>query len=95
MSDSTILRGARARQILDDPLFVEAFNGLEQGAIEALNACDVHNKDRLQTLTMSLQTIRAVRRRFAVWIAEGEAEARKQMKREDAPTLFERFRRRA
>ncbi len=95
MSDEKIIRANRAQQILDDPLFIEAFEGLEAGAIEALSACDVHNKERLQTLTMGQQTIRAVRRRFALWVAEGADEAKRQMRREDAPTLIDRFRRRA
>lgn len=95
MSDEKIMRAQRARQILDDPLFIEAFEGLELGAIERLASCDAHDKDRLQTLTMGLQTIRAVRRRFSLWISEGEAEAKKRMQREDTPTLLSRFRRSA
>lgn len=95
MSEEKLIRANQAQLILNDPLFIEAFNGLEQGAIERLAACDVHDKDRLATLTMSLQTIRSVRRRFALWVTEGEAEARKQIQREEAPTLIDRFRRRA
>lgn len=89
-----ILRASRAEQILNDPLFIEAFDGLEKGAIERLSSCDVHDRDRIATLTMGLQTIRAVRRRFELWIHEGADEAKRQIQREDNPTLIDRFRRR-
>lgn len=95
MSDEKLIRANQAQLILNDPLFIEAFEGLEKGAIERLAACDVHDKDKLATLAMSLQTIRSVRRRFALWVTEGEAEAKKQFQREEVPSLIDRFRRRA
>lgn len=95
MSDDKVARAERAAMILNDPLVIEAFDGLERGAIERIAACDAHDKERLATLAMGLQTIRAARRRFSLWISEGEAEARKQIHREEAPSLIDRFRRRA
>lgn len=99
MSQETILRGNRARQILDDPLFVEAFQGLEKGAIDRLAGCDVTDKERLQALTMSLQTIRTVRHIFGVWMAEGEDAAKREIAKQDPADSFmdriSRFRRRA
>lgn len=91
MSEEAILRANRARQILDDPLFIEAFEGLEKGAIERISACDTHDKERLQTLALSLQTIRAVRHRFQLWVADGEDAARRQIQREEAPSLINRL----
>lgn len=91
----SIERGNRAQQLLDDPLFIEAWQGLEQGAIERLAAADANDTKTLQALTMSLQTIRAVRRRFEVWVAEGKDAAERQIRREMQPGLLSRFRRTA
>jgi hypothetical protein len=95
MSDEQIFRATRAQQIIEDPLFVEAFDGMEKGAVERIAACDANDKEKLQALALSLQAIRATRRRFVVWMAEGEDAARRQMQREEAPSLIDRFRRRA
>jgi hypothetical protein len=97
MTDEELIsRAVRARQILDDPLFIEAWDGLDAGAIHAIATCSTDDTKRLQTLTQALQTVRAVRRRFEVWIAEGEetakALARKEALLERVPML-NRFRR--
>lgn len=94
MTQETILRGNRARQILEDPLFSEAFQGLEKGAVDRIAACDVTDKERMQALTISLQTIRTVRHIFGLWIAEGEDAARREIAKQDPPvSLFDRFNR--
>lgn len=99
MSQDAILRGNRARQITEDPLFAEAFQGLEKGAIDRLAACDVTDKERLQALAMSLQTIRTVKHIFGVWMAEGEDAAKREIAKQHPSDSFidriARFRRRA
>lgn len=90
MTQERILRGNRARQILDDPLVVEAFQGIEKGAIERLAACDLNDHKRMQTLTMSLQSVRAFRHLFQIWIADGEDAARKVMQEQHEPGLLDR-----
>lgn len=90
MTQERILRGNRARQILDDPLVVEAFQGIEKGAIERLAACDLNDQKRMQTLTMSLQSVRAFRHLFQIWIADGEDAARKAMQEQHEPGLLDR-----
>lgn len=91
---SDIERGNRARQIIEDPLFIEAWEGLERGAIERLAAADANDTDTLRSLTMSLQTVRAVRRRMEVWMAQGKDAAERQIRREQ-PSMLSRFRRSA
>lgn len=94
--DELIQRGERARQIINDPLYIEAWEGLEIGCVERLAACDTNDAKTLQALTQSLQTVRAVRRRMAVWIAEGQEAAERLMRKEQQqPTLLSRFRRSA
>lgn len=97
MTQERILRGNRARQIIEDPLFIEAFHGLEQGAIERLARCDIGDTQKLQTLTTTLQTMRAIHRIFEVWMIDGEEAAKKMQKQELEPNLvtstLNRFRR--
>lgn len=96
MNEESILRGTRAAQLLADPLLTEAFDGLERGAVERLANCDANDAKTLQSLTLALQTVRAVRRRFTVWVAEGKDEAERQIKREmQPPGVLSRFRRAA
>lgn len=93
-----ILRGNEARQVLDNALFMEAWAGLEAGAIERIAACDVTDTKALQTLAMSLQTLRAVRRRFEVWMVDGEQAAKDMIRKTELaeqPGLLQRFRRQA
>jgi len=87
------MRGARAQQIINDPLFQEAFDGLERGAIERIAACDTNDTRTLQALTQSLQAVRAVRHRMEMWIAEGKDVAERAIKKELQPPLLSRFRR--
>lgn len=95
-NDEVIQRANRAAQLLADPLLIEAFDGLESGAVERIAACDALDIKRLQTLTLALQTTRAIRHRFNTWVAEGEDAARRQMRKDEAPTgLLSRFRRAA
>lgn len=91
--EELIARAERARQIVEDPLFAQAWTGLEQGAVERLAACDTTDTRRLQALTMALQTVRAIRQRFEVWIAEGRDAAERQERKQAAVPLFSRFRR--
>lgn len=93
MSEELIARAERARQILADPVFIEAWEGLEAGAIERIAACDTTDTKKLQTLTMALQTVRAIRRRMEVWIAEGKDAAEREMRKQASVPLFSRFRR--
>ena len=93
-----ILRGNAARQVLESALFIEAWEGLEAGAVERLAACDTSDTKTLQTLTMGLQTLRAVRRRFEVWMVDGEQAAKDLIRGEERaaqPGLLQRFRRTA
>lgn len=94
MTQERILRGNRAKQILDDPLVIEAFDGIEKGAVERLAACDVTDQKKLQALTMSLQTVRAVRHIFSLWIADGEDAARKELQKHNEPNVIDRLNRR-
>lgn len=91
MTQELILRGNRAKQILDDPLVVEAFEGIEKGAVERLATCDANDIKKLQALTMSLQTVRAVRHIFSLWIADGEDAARKELQKHQEPGPLDRF----
>lgn len=88
-----VARAVRAKQLLEDELFSEAWEGLERGAIERLAAADTNDTKTLQALTMSLQTVRAIRRRFEVWIAEGKEAAEREARRQEKPSMIQRFRR--
>ena len=91
-TDGEILqRAIEADQLLQHPLIREAFDGLEQGAVARLASADTNDPGLLRTLTQSLQTVRAVRRRFEVWVAEGEAAAQRMQDEEERPSLLARF----
>jgi hypothetical protein len=84
-TEDAIDRGLRAQQLVDDPLFVEAWEGLEAGAIQRLAACSVTDVMQLQQLALSLQTIRALRSRMQTWILHGQEAARRQELAESKP----------
>jgi hypothetical protein len=95
-TEEKVARAERARQILHDELFLEAWDGLEEGAIERIAVTDATDIPKLQALTLSLQTIRAVRRRMEIWIAEGKDAAAREAKRQENEhkvSVFQRFRR--
>lgn len=81
--EESISRGVRARQILEDDLFREAWEGMERGAVERLAACDVTDAKTLQALTLALQTVRKTRAIFAAWVSEGKAAADRQQRAEE------------
>jgi hypothetical protein len=90
------LRASRARQILDDPLWIEVWTGMREGAVAKLAQADIHDTQHLQTVTGALQTLDAVRRVFEVWMVEGQQAARRQAERdglEEQPGYAERIRR--
>jgi hypothetical protein len=93
--DEKLIRANRAQQLLSEPLLIEAWDGLEEGAIERIAACDASDAKTLQALTLALQAVRAVRRRFEVWVIEGKDEAQRQERQAEKPGLMSRFRRAA
>ncbi len=92
-------RAARARQITEDDLFIEAWQGIERGAIERLAMCDATDTTRLQTLTLALQSIRAVRNVFEAWVFQGkeaaDREYRKSLGEQTWKERLDRFRSKA
>lgn len=89
-----IARGERARQIVEDPLWIEAWTKLRDGAIHELGQADVNDTKRLQSLTLALQTIEQHRRIMEVWITAGREAAMQQRKRDErgrAPGVVQRF----
>lgn len=50
-------RGESARQLMENPLFVEAVQTVESRIVEAMRNCDTQSRDQHQTLILSLQLL--------------------------------------
>jgi hypothetical protein len=74
-SDELIHRAERAKQLLQEPLIVEALQKLEQDVMEAWSTCAIRDKEAQHELLLMVQTARKFRALFAQVIATGEIEA--------------------
>ena len=82
-NEDAINRGVRAKQLLEEDLLTEAWEGMERGAVERLVACDVTDVKTMQALTLALQTVRKSRAVFSTWVSEGKAAAERQQRSQD------------
>ncbi|MGL4231998.1 MAG: hypothetical protein ACRCWJ_11605 [Casimicrobium sp.] len=85
-------RGEQAAELLKNPLFASAVEGLKAAAIARLQSCDTNDGKRLQTLTLMLQTVDAFDRYFRLWVEDGQiaVEERLDMKNQP-PEIGNRF----
>lgn len=68
-------RGARADQIINDPVYQEAVDRLEAGVVEQLSRCDLTATDKMRALVVALQVGRKVRGALEAFMRDGEQAA--------------------
>jgi len=74
-------RGIEAKQLLDNPLFRQAFEGVRQKLLERLEETAIGDVDTQHQLTLCLQTVKQVRKYLENWIRDGELEAARSAER--------------
>lgn len=85
-----VIRGERARQILDDPLFKEAGDQLEKDIFEAWAKTGIRDKEGQHELLLMLQTARKFKAIFVAIVAAGQYE-KDQLKTPKLKRTLERF----
>ena len=76
--EDRIFRATDARQLLENPLFVEAFAAVANHLNMAALSCELDNKDKAQRIIISQQLLAAVKREITRVVQDGEV-ARVQM----------------
>ena len=59
--EETIHRANKARQILEEPLLIEAFSIMEKDVIEMFVSCPERDKEGLQLLQQHIRNVRKLR----------------------------------
>lgn len=70
-------RGQRAKEILEDPIFVEAWEAVEREAIEALLAVPLDKASDLQAHQVRVLAVRGMRQELQTVIDNGVAATRR------------------
>lgn len=73
-SEVTVLRGETARQLLDSPIYQEAYQGTRQAIFEAIAATDPKEKETHLHLLLSLKALDRVSRYMRTVIESGTVE---------------------
>lgn len=72
MSDAEIRKGRDADRIMRDPLFNEAFHGIESNLIDRMKRVPMGDRDTQHELILSLQLLANVKRYFAEMLETGK-----------------------
>ena len=70
-------RGQRAREIIEDPIFVEAWEAVERAAVEAMLAVPIDKASELQAHQGRVLAIRGMRQELQTVIENGLAATRR------------------
>lgn len=85
-------RATDAKQLLENPLFVEAFAGVENHLSMAALTCDPDNATKAQRIVISQQLLAAVKREIQRIVVDGQV-AQVQMNELENKRKFAMFRR--
>lgn len=64
-------RAQDAQQLLENPLFVEAFQALENALSSAAMSCEPDNKDKAQRIVISHQLLAGIKREITRIVQDG------------------------
>jgi len=80
-------RGARAKQLLDDPLLLEAFASVRQAIHDKWEAAPLADRDGKHELHLMLKLLTDVKANIELFLADGQmaADKLKHLKREQSP----------
>jgi len=70
--EDRVFRATDARQLLENKLFVEAWDAVERHLSSAALSCDPDNKDKAQRIIISQQLLAAVKREITRIVQDGE-----------------------
>lgn len=70
-SEQAIIRGAQARDLLDNPLLKEAFAAIERHLDQQALSCDPDNKDQAQRIIIARQIAAGIKRELVRVIEDG------------------------
>jgi len=90
--EDRIFRATDARQLLENPLFVEAFAAVANHLHMAALSCEPDNKDKAQRLIISQQLLAAVKREVTRIVQDGNV-AQVQLNEIEQKKRFNVFRR--
>ena len=76
--ESRRIRANEARQLAENRLFREAFDGVAEYLNQAALTCDPDNKDKAQRIVISQQLLQAVKREVHRVMEDGEVAAQMQ-----------------
>lgn len=75
MTDLTIeqrrIRGVEAKQLLENPMMVEAFSALQGYVDSQALGCDPDNKDKAQRIVITRQLLAGLKREFTRIVEDG------------------------
>ena len=83
-------RGARAKQLLEDPLFNEAFTLVAQAIHEKWESAPLMDRDGAHELKLMLKLLADVRANIELALSDGQmaADKLKHLKRDQTPSEF-------
>lgn len=67
-------KAARAKELLEDPIFLEAFNGVRNGLVSQLESCPFADKDLQHEITITLQLLKRIKGSLERFVADGSVE---------------------
>ena len=67
-------KAARAKELLEDPVFREAFNGVRNGLVSQLESCPFADKDLQHDITITLQLLKRIKGSLERFFADGVVE---------------------
>lgn len=93
MSDlETRIRAEDAKHLLANPIFIEAFSGVEKYLDDRLLMCDAADKEAAQRVVISKQLLASLRREIERVVQDGDV-ATIRMAQLERKTLLSRFQR--
>lgn len=65
-------RGEAAKRLLDDPLLIEAFDGIRKAILEKIEDAPIRDRDGVHELKLMLKLLKDVRSHLELAIANGK-----------------------
>jgi hypothetical protein len=84
--EDDMTRGAKAQALLQNPLFVEAFESVSQAIHDQWANCPVRDRDGAHELRLMLKLLNDVRSVFELAVSDGK-EARRRLDELNKPVL--------
>ncbi len=70
--EEEVKQGGKAKELLNNPLFEDSFNGIREGLIQQIESCPLKDDDLRNQLMISLQLLKQIKRQLIESIETGE-----------------------